>query len=803
MLSRGRILELPKSIISQHRSRSSVSQLHKDGVRERWRGSDQRSQLSVKPTLGSAVRLNRGEQALDATTRKKTLSDGLFATWLSDWLDVLAQSVTDKGFAQYLKQFKINLRLHKVYRQKLGDHVVGTGSALLRQPTGSQDPQKLYKALGALYLVDGERAVNAQLRYTYSIIDNNRQSSTITLEDQERLADLRYPAEWYPDTRCIQRTIHLHVGPTNSGKTYRALKRLEQAESGVYAGPLRLLAHEVFGRLNAQGKSCDLLTGDERITVAEDGQPAKMQSCTVEMLPLHTDFDVAVIDEIQMLGHDQRGWAWTQALLGLKARELHLCGEERTVPLIRELAASMGDKIEVHTYKRLSPLKTMSSSLRGDLASLRKGDCVVVFSRMGLHAMRRDIEKATQRRVAIVYGSLPPEVRAQQARLFNDPDNDYDFLVASDAIGMGLNLAIKRIVFESVHKSNGFTNELMESAQIKQIAGRAGRFRVALGAENETEVSNPKDLPAPNVGLVTTLENHDMVYVRRAMQAEPDPIMSAGLFPPTDIIEQFAAYFDPSTRFSHIMQRLHEIALVQPRYKLCHLRDQVRIADIIHSVENLSLRDRITFCAAPAQVGGQGGTKRIGGMPEIVRAFARCVGDRSSGALLEISELNIDVLNEKMTVDRGYLDRLEMLHKALVLYLWLSYRFPGAFISQGMGFYLKGLVENRIDKTLSEFSATSAIQKRIKMMRKKAEQNIKRLGETTANEDNVLLHQGAGAVDDEILPSASKEPLDHSVIPSDIEALTPPWPHQNNPKMPQAPEIVNAKLSRSFTNLCL
>ena len=110
------------------------------------------------------------------------------------------------------------------------------------------------------------------------------------------------------------------------------------------------------------------------------------------------------------------------------------------MPLIRELAASMGDELEVHTYKRLTPLETMPTSLRRRLYNLRKGDCVVVFSRVGIHAMKKEIENVTQKRVAVVYGSLPPEIRAQQARLFNDPDNDYDILVASDAIGMGLNL---------------------------------------------------------------------------------------------------------------------------------------------------------------------------------------------------------------------------------------------------------------------------------------------------------------------------------------------------------------------------
>ncbi len=294
------------------------------------------------------------------------------------------------------------------------------------------------ESLRQAYLDNGLWGLNAQIKYLYHGNVANRHFSESDFGDQAKLADLRYPIEWYPATRAMQRSIHLHVGPTNSGKTYHALKRLEKAESGVYASPLRLLAHEVYTRLNAKGIRCNLLTGDER-TITE-GKPTSMISCTVEMVPINEDVEVAVVDEIQMIGDPDRGWAWTQALLGLKAKEVHLCGETRTVPLIRELAALMGDSLEVHNYQRLSPLETMSSSLFGMWARLVKGDCVVSFSRVGIHALKKEIEAATGKRVAIVYGSLPPETRAQQARLFNDPDNDYDFLVASDAIGMGLNL---------------------------------------------------------------------------------------------------------------------------------------------------------------------------------------------------------------------------------------------------------------------------------------------------------------------------------------------------------------------------
>jgi ATP-dependent RNA helicase SUPV3L1/SUV3 len=191
--------------------------------------------------------------------------------------------------------------------------------------------------------------------------------------------------------------------------------------------------------MNAKGKPCALVTGEEQRM--PDAPTVDMWSCTVEMAPLNQRLEVAVIDEIQMISHKERGWAWTQAFLGIQAQEIHLCGEARAVPLMKELSALVGDEVVVHEYQRLTPLKAANRSLGGDLTkNLQKGDCIVSFSVLGIHALRKVIEKSTGRKCAIVYGSLPPETRAQQARLFNDPDNDYDFLVASDAIGMGLNL---------------------------------------------------------------------------------------------------------------------------------------------------------------------------------------------------------------------------------------------------------------------------------------------------------------------------------------------------------------------------
>lgn len=288
--------------------------------------------------------------------------------------------------------------------------------------------------------------------------------------------DFRRIADSFPLARKMRRKLILHVGPTNSGKTHTALRTLAAARVGAYGGPLRLLAHEIYERLNTGqivplgaetsdnyevdetsnldvqvpgtpravlkhgntlfARPCSLITGDEMRHV--DG--ATLYSCTVEMLSLDKRYDVVVIDEIQMIADSQRGPAWTAAVLGTAAEELHLCGEERAVPIIEALAKITGDELIVNRYQRLSPLEIAPRSLKHDLTRIRKGDCIVTFSRTNIFNLKKDIEEKTGLRCAVVYGRLPPEIRAEQAALFNDPHSGFDVLVASDAIGMGLNL---------------------------------------------------------------------------------------------------------------------------------------------------------------------------------------------------------------------------------------------------------------------------------------------------------------------------------------------------------------------------
>lgn len=260
---------------------------------------------------------------------------------------------------------------------------------------------------------------------------------------------MQNPAEWHGPARSARRKVIFHVGPTNSGKTYHALRALATSRIGVYAGPLRLLAFEIYDRLNkglippvgadpegVYPRTCNLITGEEQ-RIDPD---ATLSSSTIEMLALNVKYDVAVIDEIQMIADEQRGSAWTNALLGLTADEIHVCGEETAVPLVQQLLADTGDEIIVNRYQRLSPLQVATQSMEGNLAGIQRGDCVVAFSRRDIFSYKHLIEQKTGLRCAVAYGKLPPEVRAEQALLFNKPDGDYPVMVASDAIGMGLNL---------------------------------------------------------------------------------------------------------------------------------------------------------------------------------------------------------------------------------------------------------------------------------------------------------------------------------------------------------------------------
>lgn len=216
-----------------------------------------------------------------------------------------------------------------------------------------------------------------------------------------------------------------------------------------------------------------------------------------------------------------------------------------------------------------------------------------------------------------------------------------------------------------------------------------------------------------SLGLVTTLYNSDLRIVQHAMEADADPILTAGILPPATVLQQFATFFPPETPFSYILLRLHELSRMHNRYHICDLKDQIGIADIIHDVEKLTIHDRIIFCASP------GNLKYIG-MTRTVKALAKCVADQSGGGLLDIPQIDLDILDQPITADKLYLNRLESAHLSLVLYLWLSYRFTGVFTSRPTAFYVKKIVEERISQVLAMVSSKANNRQQMSRLREKA-----------------------------------------------------------------------------------
>ncbi|KJE90831.1 hypothetical protein CAOG_008576 [Capsaspora owczarzaki ATCC 30864] len=587
-------------------------------------------------------------------------------------------------------------------------------------------------------------------------------ATTLDQSVVSRISDMRQPQLTYHQARSMQRKFIFHAGPTNSGKTYSALKRFREANRGIYCAPLRLLALEVYDDTNNHGIPCDLVTGEDRKSgkgrpdepqelndsaldkllrlphlpkgdvasanpislmdgdastaailgldhaspkvpesigltlnsifssqAAEtsssqsdnDGGDTKATSsaqsshvaCTIEMADVDKVFDVAVIDEVQLIGDRDRGWAWTRALLGLAAHEIHVCGEPRALSIVESLLKSTGEDVQVHTYERLTPLVVAPHSINRNLANLRRGDAIIAFSRKELFRWKAEIERETRFRCAIVYGSLPPQTRAQQARLFNQPDSGFDILVATDAIGMGLNLNIGRIIFTTLQKFNGVSNVTLSPSEVRQIAGRAGRFRSKF----------PR-------GEFTTFEPEDMGILIKQFNGPADSLQ-AGLMANFEQLEALSKQL-PGADMLDLFTKFEDLARLDKRYFMCDSSDRKEAIKLLAPL-NLSFKDRYTFILAPANLEN-----------DYMRS---CLLSFATGF-----EANRPITLAAITVPSttsgapSVLNEFEQCHKMLDLYMWLSYRFPQLFPDRDAAKQLQAQCAERIMEGLIEETRT-------------------------------------------------------------------------------------------------
>lgn len=271
----------------------------------------------------------------------------------------------------------------------------------------------------------------------------------------------------YPKARAKKRCFILHVGQTNTGKTYEAVQDMMQSESGIYLAPLRLLALETQERLLDNGVECSMLTGEEE----DIHYGSSHMSSTVEMLDTTVQYDVCVIDEAQMIADTQRGWAWTRAIIGCLAERIHVCMSEDALQIVKRIIERCGDSYTVVEHKRNTPLVFEDTRFEYP-ASIRKHDALITFSRRSVLQTAAELEEKGYR-PSVIYGALPYSVRREEMRKFNYGETD--IIIATDAIGMGINLPIERIIFLQDTKYDGKTRRSLNVQEVKQIAGRAGR----------------------------------------------------------------------------------------------------------------------------------------------------------------------------------------------------------------------------------------------------------------------------------------------------------------------------------------
>ncbi|KZK83991.1 hypothetical protein PsW64_02159 [Pseudovibrio sp. W64] len=260
------------------------------------------------------------------------------------------------------------------------------------------------------------------------------------------------------------RSVTAILGPTNTGKTHLAIERMSAYSSGLIGLPLRLLAREVYGRL-VEKKGPDLvalITGEEKIIPKNP----RFWVSTVEAMPKDLDVDFVAIDEVQLAGDLERGHVFTDRILHLRGREeTLLLGSSTIRPLLEKLMPGLN----VITRPRMSILTYAGSK---KITRLPRRSAIVAFSSDEVYAIAELIRRQ-RGGAAVVLGSLSPRTRNAQVDLFQN--GDVDWLIATDAVGMGLNLDVDHIAFAGHRKFDGYQYRQLTPSETGQIAGRAGR----------------------------------------------------------------------------------------------------------------------------------------------------------------------------------------------------------------------------------------------------------------------------------------------------------------------------------------
>jgi ATP-dependent RNA helicase SUPV3L1/SUV3 len=464
----------------------------------------------------------------------------------------------------------------------------------------------------------------------------------------------------FPLARRLKRKIVFHVGPTNSGKTYAALRELQSATTGYYLAPLRLLALEGYENLKKEGVHVSLITGEEEII----DEASTHISSTIEMMNGSVDVDICVIDEIQMINDRDRGWAWANALIGAPAKKVILTGSANALHAVEALCTYLEEELEVIPFERKNALEIMKYPV--SMKKIEPQTAVVAFSRREVLSLKQQLSQ--KYRVSVVYGNLSPEVRREEARRFRERESE--ILVATDAIAMGLNLPIKTLLFAKDNKFDGLRRRELLPTEVVQIAGRAGRYgfeeKGYVGALDENTLQTIEKTfhsPLPDIELPVSV------------MASLEHVMLIGEILETENITAILGFFADNMEFDG-------------PFIAANIDSMLEIAAIVDEYD-LDLKTRYYLSCAPASISS----------PYIESVFHRYIRQIEAGSkVLYIPPRDLPAFAQTNDMLLNAEDRV----REISLYLWLSFKFPDIFEDTEKALQARVRLNNYIENSLRQ-----------------------------------------------------------------------------------------------------
>lgn len=393
------------------------------------------------------------------------------------------------------------------------------------------------------------------------------------------------------------------------------------------------MAVEVYDKFVAEGIPCNLITGEEIILNPD----ARHSSSTIEMMNYSNEVDVAVIDEVQMMNDKDRGWAWVQAIIGVPAKKVIHVGSNHVSSQISKITKLLNEPYYEQLLERKTKLSVEQTPV--GLCDVEKGDAIVAFSRIKVLGYR-DWLMQKGHTVACIYGALSPEVKRKQSELFSS--GKADILVATDAIGMGLNLPIRRIIFSELEKFDGNSFRFLEPIEIKQIGGRAGRF----GLHED--------------GLVCSLDGQHDGIIEEDLESEIEAIDGHFSIQPPWTIVKFTSEKLKTDKIDEVFAELKNSWLKKDNTFKVDFLDNKQWLTIL-SKSGLSLQEQYYYSNCP-----------IDDKSDYVYDW---VTNHQAGREILISNLNLtNVWDTNYNLE--ILSSLEYDIKKMTIYKWLNIKFP-------------------------------------------------------------------------------------------------------------------------------